>query len=114
MVKEPWEKFGISVPPDLADEIEEPLAYGDSRSERVRRLLRAGLAAEQGPEGRRGKKDERGLLYGVRLTPEQAERVEAPLQEEESRSKRIRELVEVGLTAEHAALAYRGDQDSEA
>ena len=114
MSKEEWEKFGISVPPDMTREIEEPLDYGDSRSARVRRLLRAGLAAEQKPEARRSEKDGWGLLYGVRFTPEQAEQIEAPLREGDSRSKRIRELVEAGLAAERTALAYRkGSQESE-
>lgn len=114
MGNEEWEKFGISLPPDLADEVEEPLTHGDSRSRRVRRLLRAGLAAEQESEDHGSNQDGWGLLYGVRFPPEQADQIEAPLREGDSRSQRIRELVGVGLAAERAVLAYRKDsQDSE-
>lgn len=39
-------KFGVSVPDDLAEDIEEPLEYGDNRSERVQDLIQLGLAVE--------------------------------------------------------------------
>lgn len=40
-------KFGVSVSDDLAAEIEKPLEYGDSRSERVRELVQLGLEVEE-------------------------------------------------------------------
>lgn len=44
--------FGVNVPGNMADEIEAPLQYGDSRSERIRELIRMGLAAEKALERR--------------------------------------------------------------
>lgn len=41
------QKFGISVDEPLADRIERPLGYGDSRSERIRELVLVGLAVEE-------------------------------------------------------------------
>lgn len=40
-------KYGIAVPRDLADQIEAPLEYGDSRSQRIRELVALGVAAEE-------------------------------------------------------------------
>jgi len=40
-------KYGVALPESLADEIEAPLEYGDSRSRRIRNLIRLGLAAEK-------------------------------------------------------------------
>lgn len=40
-------KYGISLPEDVADEIEAPLEEGDSRSQRIRELIKLGLAAER-------------------------------------------------------------------
>lgn len=40
------QKFGVSMPDDIADRIEEPLEWGDSRSSRILELVRVGLAAE--------------------------------------------------------------------
>jgi metal-responsive CopG/Arc/MetJ family transcriptional regulator len=40
-------KLGIAIPDDLAEQIDEPLEYGDSRSERMRDLIRVGLAVEE-------------------------------------------------------------------
>lgn len=42
-----WDKYGVTVPPKLSEEIERPLQYGDSRSKRIRELVRLGLAAER-------------------------------------------------------------------
>ena len=39
--------YGINVSQSIADKIDEPLEYGDSRSERVRDLLEIGLEVEQ-------------------------------------------------------------------
>lgn len=39
-------KTGIVLSDELLEKIEEPLTYGDSRSERIRQLIRTGLAAE--------------------------------------------------------------------
>lgn len=44
--------FGVNVSGDMADAIEAPLQYGDSRSERIRELVRMGLAAEKALERR--------------------------------------------------------------
>lgn len=41
------EKFGISLPDNVVAEIEEPLEYGDTRTERVLDLVRIGLAFER-------------------------------------------------------------------
>lgn len=38
--------FGVNVTDDIANKIDEPLEYGDSRSERVRTLLQLGLEIE--------------------------------------------------------------------
>lgn len=43
-----------------------------------------------------------GKKFGVQMSDELAERVEAPLEYGDSRSERISELVEIGLTAEDA------------
>lgn len=40
-------KFGVSITDELAEKVEKPLEYGDSRSERVRDLMRLGLAVEE-------------------------------------------------------------------
>ncbi|QCC60788.1 hypothetical protein NP511_02270 [Natrinema thermotolerans] len=39
-------KFGVSMDDDLAERVEEPLEYGDNRSERVQDLVQLGLAIE--------------------------------------------------------------------
>jgi len=39
--------FGVNVSDEIAEKIDEPLEYGDSRSERVRHLLEIGLEVEQ-------------------------------------------------------------------
>jgi len=39
--------FGVNVGDEIASDIDEPLEYGDSRSERVRNLLVIGLEVEQ-------------------------------------------------------------------
>lgn len=39
-------KFGVSFPDELAERVEQPLSYGDSRSERIRRLSEVGLIVE--------------------------------------------------------------------
>lgn len=39
--------YGINVSQSIADKIDEPLEYGDSRSERVRDLLEIGLEVEE-------------------------------------------------------------------
>ena len=39
-------KFGVVLPEELAERVEEPLEYGDSRSRRIRELVLLGLAAE--------------------------------------------------------------------
>jgi metal-responsive CopG/Arc/MetJ family transcriptional regulator len=39
-------KLGIAIPDELAEQIDEPLEYGDSRSERMRDLIKVGLAVE--------------------------------------------------------------------
>lgn len=39
--------FGVNVGDEIASKIDEPLEYGDSRSERVRNLLVIGLEVEQ-------------------------------------------------------------------
>jgi metal-responsive CopG/Arc/MetJ family transcriptional regulator len=39
--------YGINVSQSIANKIDEPLEYGDSRSERVRDLLEIGLEVEQ-------------------------------------------------------------------
>lgn len=46
-MSEDWDKYGVTVPPELSEEIERPLQYGDSRSKRIRELIRLGLAAEE-------------------------------------------------------------------
>lgn len=38
--------FGVSMSPELARRVEGPLSYGDTRSERVRDLVRLGLCVE--------------------------------------------------------------------
>jgi len=38
--------FGVNVSDDIAEQIDQPLEYGDSRSERVRTLLQLGLEIE--------------------------------------------------------------------
>jgi len=38
--------FGVNVSDEIANSIDEPLEYGDSRSERVRTLLQLGLEIE--------------------------------------------------------------------
>ena len=38
--------FGVNVSDDIANRIDDPLEYGDSRSERVRDLLQLGLEVE--------------------------------------------------------------------
>lgn len=42
--------YGVNVSEDIAERIEEPLEYGDSRSERVRELLLVGLDVEDALE----------------------------------------------------------------
>lgn len=39
--------FGVNVSDEIAEKIDEPLEYGDSRSERVRDLLEIGLEVEE-------------------------------------------------------------------
>jgi len=39
--------FGVNVSDNIAEKIDEPLEYGDSRSERVRDLLEIGLEVEE-------------------------------------------------------------------
>lgn len=39
--------FGVSMDDTLAQRIQKPLEYGDSRSERCRELIELGLEAEQ-------------------------------------------------------------------
>jgi len=39
---------GVNLGKQLVDEIDEPLEYGDSRSQRVRYLVTLGIAAEKG------------------------------------------------------------------
>lgn len=39
-------KFGISLDESVAERVEEPLEYGDKRSERIEDLVIAGLAVE--------------------------------------------------------------------
>lgn len=39
--------FGVSMDDTLAKRIQQPLEYGDSRSERCRELIELGLEAEQ-------------------------------------------------------------------
>jgi len=39
--------YGINVSQSIAEKIDEPLEYGDSRSERVRDLLEIGLEVEE-------------------------------------------------------------------
>jgi metal-responsive CopG/Arc/MetJ family transcriptional regulator len=41
------ERVTVALDEQLAAEVDAPLSYGDNRSERVRALLRAGLAAEE-------------------------------------------------------------------
>ena len=41
------EKFGVSWPDGIVEEIEDPLEYGDSRSGRILELVRVGLQAEE-------------------------------------------------------------------
>jgi len=40
-------KFGVNVSSRLAEKIEAPLQFGDSRAQRIRHLVRLGLAAEK-------------------------------------------------------------------
>ena len=40
-------KFGVSLDDKVADGIERPLEYGDSRSERLEELVAGGLKAEE-------------------------------------------------------------------
>jgi len=40
-------KFGVSLDDEVADGIERPLEYGDSRSERLEELVAGGLKAEE-------------------------------------------------------------------
>jgi len=40
-------EFGISVDETLVEQIERPLEYSDSRSERIEELVRAGLVVEE-------------------------------------------------------------------
>ncbi|WP_226041531.1 hypothetical protein [Natrinema sp. DC36] len=44
-------KFGVSLPEDLAERIEEDLEYGDNRSDRIQNLIQLGLAVEDAAEG---------------------------------------------------------------
>lgn len=39
-------KYGVVLPSDLAQKIDAPLEYGDSRSQRIREMVRVGLAVE--------------------------------------------------------------------
>ena len=39
-------KFGVSLPDDLAERVEEDLEYGDTRSDRIQNLIQLGLAVE--------------------------------------------------------------------
>jgi hypothetical protein len=41
------EKIGIALPTSIVDDIEDKLAYGDSRSQRIRNLIVMALAAEE-------------------------------------------------------------------
>lgn len=40
-------KFGVVLDDSTKEQIERPLGYGDSRSERIRDLVKMGLAAEE-------------------------------------------------------------------
>jgi len=40
-------KFGVNVGSRLAEKIEAPLQFGDSRAQRIRHLVRLGLAADK-------------------------------------------------------------------
>lgn len=40
------QKFGVSMPDDVAERIEEPLEWGESRSSRILELIRVGLLVE--------------------------------------------------------------------
>jgi hypothetical protein len=40
-------KFGVSLADKIAEDVERPLEYGDTRSERVEELVAAGLRAEE-------------------------------------------------------------------
>jgi hypothetical protein len=40
-------KFGVSLDDKIAEEVTRPLEYGDSRSERIEKLIAAGLQAEE-------------------------------------------------------------------
>lgn len=44
------EKFGISLEEDVVSQVEEPLEYGDKRSQRIQNLIIAGLAIENALE----------------------------------------------------------------
>ena len=39
--------FGVNMPDSLAQRVEKPLSYGDSRSERIRQLVELGLEVEE-------------------------------------------------------------------
>jgi hypothetical protein len=40
-------KFGVSLADKIAEDVERPLEYGDTRSERIEELVAAGLRAEE-------------------------------------------------------------------
>lgn len=58
-------KFGVSLPDELAEKVEEPLEYGDSRSQRFKHLVQTGLLVE----------DFISESTGLRPTPQQQREV---------------------------------------
>lgn len=60
------QSFGISMPPELAKQVEDPLTYGDTRSARIRHLIRMGIKAEQGLGELNGNLDEREKEHVVK------------------------------------------------
>lgn len=59
-------KLGIALPGELVDRIDEPLEYGDSRSERMRNLIRVGLAVEEATREQGYRLDTRGQVAAAR------------------------------------------------
>jgi metal-responsive CopG/Arc/MetJ family transcriptional regulator len=59
-------KLGIALPEKLVRKIDEPLEYGDSRSERMRRLIKVGLATESALREHGYRLDHRGTVAAAR------------------------------------------------